>query len=103
MYHRNSNYVLKFINLSVSNKPRKLIHFGKQIKIKIREFHAKQLIKNIIITTNLIAQHLLCTTLIFDLTYGNSNIVWTQDWRLIYKSSQSKKFKDYDHHLECFP
>ena len=57
MYHRNSNYVLKFINLSVSNKPRKLIHFGKQIKIKIREFHAKQLIKNIIITTNLIAQH----------------------------------------------
>ena len=45
MYHRNSNYVLKFINLSVSNKPRKLIHFGKQIKIKIREFHAKQLIK----------------------------------------------------------
>ena len=56
MYHRNWNYVLKFINLSVSNKPRKLIHFGKQIKIKIRESHAKQLIK-IIITTNLIAQH----------------------------------------------
>ena len=21
----------------------------------------------------------------------------------IYKSSQSKKFKDYDHHVECFP
>ena len=56
MYHRNWNYVLKFVNLSVSNKPRKLIHFGKQIKIQKREFHAKQLIK-IIITTNLIAQH----------------------------------------------
>ena len=26
-------------------------------------------------------------------------IVWTQYWRSIYKSSQSKKFKDYDHHV----
>ena len=48
------------------------------------------------IAQSLISYHILIWLVVIQ-------IIWTQDWRSLYKISQSEKFKDYDHHVECFP